>query len=173
LKNNMRLASIVFLILLFSACKKLTEFTFSDSCNFEVQSSSPISTPFSVPSPSVTSNSQTSFASNNTDASHIQSITLQQLSLTITSPSGQNFDFLSSIQISISAPGLSTQQIASLSSVPKGVTTIQLNSTGLDLTSYAKQSSYTLGVTVVTDQVVTQNIYIQANTVFYVKAKIL
>jgi len=156
-----------------SSCKKLTEFTFSDICNFEIQSTSSINTPFTIPTPPVTSNSKTSFASNQTDANHIEHITLQQLSLTITNPSGQNFDFLSSIKITISASGLPDQQIASLDNVPKGVTTLQFNSNGADLAAYVKQDSYTLGVTVVTDQVLTQNIYIQANTVFYVKAKII
>jgi hypothetical protein len=71
-----------------------------------------------------------------------RSANLKSLTLTVTVPSaapGNNFDFLDSIAISISASGQSDQEIAHLSPVPKGQTTISITpDSGVDLLPYIK-----------------------------------
>jgi hypothetical protein len=69
-----------------------------------------------------------------------RSANLKSLTLTVTAPSaapGNNFDFLDSIQIIISASGQSDQEIAQLSPVSKGQTTISITpDPGVDLLPY-------------------------------------
>ena len=115
---------IVLLAVLLCSCKKLTEFTITNTSNFMVNSTTSVNTPITILTPPVTTNSQYAFSSNQTDANHVKQITLQQLSLTITNPTGQNFDFLQSVKLSISASGLTDQEVAYNNNVPKGVTTI-------------------------------------------------
>jgi hypothetical protein len=64
------------------------------------------------------------------------SVTLSSISLTVTSPAGATFDFVDSIIIDISGPGLSEVEIARLQPVP-GTTSIAIPpSGGVDLLPY-------------------------------------
>jgi hypothetical protein len=64
---------------------------------------------------------------------------LKALGFTVTMPAGDNFDFLDSVSIKLSAPGQTEKVIATLSPVPKGSTTIQLSpAPNVDLLPYLK-----------------------------------
>jgi hypothetical protein len=64
------------------------------------------------------------------------SVTLSSVTLTVTSPAGATFDFVDSIIINVSAPGLPDVEIARLQPVP-GTSTISIPpDAGIDLLPY-------------------------------------
>jgi hypothetical protein len=74
------------------------------------------------------------------------SVTLTSLTLTITAPTGQTWDFLSSITVSVSSSqsgsSLPTIEIAKLSSVPQGQTTISIPpDPGVNLIAYINEGA--------------------------------
>src|SRR5262245_41371792 len=81
---------------------KLLTFNISEESSFTVNSGLPISSPFEIPTPDVTTNSSADFENNNTKASLVKDVRLKELKLTITDPENQNFDFLKSVHLYIS-----------------------------------------------------------------------
>ena len=73
-----------------NALKKLTQFRVNQSTDFSVPSSLLVNVPISLPSPDITTNSSQTFANNNTSADMIESVKLEEMKLTITSPSGKS-----------------------------------------------------------------------------------
>ncbi len=90
-----------------ASCKKIVElFTFqvSDSSSFTVPGTPfvPPGVSLSIPGVSVPTSAQSTYKNNNTSADYVKDVTLDRLTLTVTNPSTQNFDFLKSISIYIS-----------------------------------------------------------------------
>lgn len=167
-----KLLIILFTALSFAGCKKihLTTFDVNNSTSFTVPAQTPIG-PFNVP---VTTSSQSNFQQQGTDASHLQEVSLNKLSLTITSPANKTFDFLDKIHIYISASGQAEQELAYLDPIlHNGAVTINLNPTGIALVDYIKQDSYSLKISTTTNQLLTQDVTIRADMNFKVKAKLL
>ena len=158
-----------------SSCKKIEElFTFSitNQCSVTISSTSPVNLPVDVTTPNVTSNSSQEFKNNNTDVSLVKNITLENLQLTITSPSNQTFNFLQSIHIYISTNSSNEIELAHLDQIPANVSSIALIATQAALDQYVKASSYNLRTEVVTNQVITQNVDINVNSKFKVTANL-
>jgi hypothetical protein len=163
------------LLITISSCKKIENlftFTVSNQSSFTVQSTCPVNLPFNIASPSVTTNSSEQFKNNNTDVKYVRNILLQNLQLTITNPSSQNFDFLQSIHIYISTNSSDEIELAHLDQIPTGVNTITLIPTTAALDNYVKAASYNLRTQVVTSQVLTQNVTIGINSLFKVTANL-
>lgn len=172
------LVLLAFVVLGTSSCKKIEEllsFDVSDSSSFTVPG-----TPFvtgvtlAIPAVTVTSTAQTTYKNNNTSADYVQDVTLSQLTLTVTNPTTQNFDFLKSISLYIStdAAGANKVLLASLASVPTGQTSISLTPAGNKLDQYLKNSSYTLTTTAELAQTLRQNTDVRADSRFNVHAKL-
>jgi hypothetical protein len=167
-----KLLILLIAALSFAGCKKvhLTTFNVDNSASFTIPASTPIGL-FNIP---VTTSSQSSFQQQGTDASHLQNVSLEKLSLTITNPTTRNFDFLDKAHIYISASGQSEQEIAYLDPVAhNGSVTISLNTTGIELVNYIKQDNYSLRISTTTNQILTQDVTIRADMTFKVKAKLL
>jgi len=62
----------------------------------------PFSLPFEIPTPDITTNSEQELNNNNTKANLVKDVSLEELKLTIVSPSGKTFSFLKSVHIYIS-----------------------------------------------------------------------
>jgi hypothetical protein len=167
-----KLLIVLFAIFSLMGCKKvhLTTFNITNSTEFVVPSATPIGI-FSLP---VQTSSQNSFSSQGTDASHLQEVSLDKLSLTITSPTNQTFDFLDKVHIYISATGQTEQEIAYLDPIPhNGAVAIDLTTTGIALVEYIKQNTYSLRISTTTNRLLTQDVKIKADMTFKVKAKLL
>ncbi|HXA02123.1 MAG TPA: hypothetical protein VNW99_09050 [Cytophagaceae bacterium] len=167
-----KLLILLLIIVSLAGCKKihLTTFNITNSTEFVIPAATPVGL-FSLP---VQTSSQNSFKSQGTDASHLKEVSLDKLSLTITNPTNQNFNFLDKIHIYISASGQAEQEIAYLDPIPhNGSVTINLNTTGIALVEYIKQDIYTLRISTSTNQVLTQNITIKADMTFKIKPKFL
>ncbi|MBT2558813.1 hypothetical protein J7E24_13530 [Hymenobacter sp. ISL-91] len=176
MKKLLFLAPLLVALALLGSCKKVLgflEFDVDDSQTLVVPKSSPLGplTPL-VPVP-VASSSQATFASNGTSADYVQDVTLDKLTLTITNPAGQNFNFLKRIEIYISTDASSADQflLASLDQVPANVSTISLNPSDQKLDLFLRGDSYTLTTKVQLNTLLTQDVTIRADERFKVKAR--
>lgn len=157
--------------MLFSGCRKLTEFKIKNSTEFVIPKTAVIGV--SLPTSPVPTTSNFEFRNNGTDAKHIQDIKLDALTLSIKSPASQTFDFLNSIRVYISADGLQEIELAYLENIPTSVQTIYLSTTGAKLDAYLKKDSYSLRVKAVTDEQLYEDVTMKADMVFHVRAKLL
>jgi hypothetical protein len=165
------------LVLSLGSCKKILDlltFQISDSTSFQIPATGLVAgTLLTLPGITVPSSSSDTFKANNTSADYVQDVTLDKLSLTVTDPAGQNFDFLKSVSIYIAsdANGTNKTLLASLNPVPTGQTTINLTPSGNKLDVYLKGGSYTLFTTVEQAQAVRQTTTLRADSRFNVKAR--
>lgn len=177
--NYQKIKTYAFITSLFflGSCKKidkLTQFTIPYDESVTIKSTTGIGLPFDILTPDISTNSESTFALNNTRADLVQQIKLTKLTLTITSPSGGDFSFLKSIAIYISASGQPETKVAWNDSIPANPgKTIELQTTDTDLKNYIKQSSFTLRLNTVTDKLLTSDYKIDIHAEFFVDAKIL
>ena len=170
-------------ILIFSAlflscisCKKiqeLTQFDMSYNTKVTVPPTFGINTPFEILTPEINTNSESEFSSRGTAKNYIDKINLTSMVMKITSPSTQRFDFLKSIEISISASGLSELKIAQKLDFPESVgNEVALDILENDIAEYIKKDKFKLKVNVVSDKTIASEVQIDVNSVFRVKAKL-
>ena len=98
------------------ACKKLSQlltFEISNTENITIPASGILNVPIISPVP-VTMNSQESFENNNTSASLVKDVILKKLTLAITDPANENFNFLKSIKLYIGTDEYDKVPLASL-----------------------------------------------------------
>ncbi|HEY0741618.1 MAG TPA: hypothetical protein VGD40_09150 [Chryseosolibacter sp.] len=154
-------------------CKQVDDlltFTIANQVAMTVPSNSPLNLPLELATPEVATNSSQTFANNNTEASLVKDVKLQELKLTITSPAGKTFSFLKSIQVYISTTSNNEILLASLDNIPSTASTISLTPTQQKLDVYAKASSYKLRTAIVTRETVTQSVDMNADLKFRVTA---
>lgn len=167
----------VLLLLMATGCKKidrLTQFEMALDNSVVIPSSTGVNLPLNLLTPEVETNSQQTLESNDTRKDLIEEIHLDNLTLTITSPSNGSFSFLRSIGIYISADGLPETSIAWKDSVPPSSgNTLQLDVSGNELKEYIKKDRYTLRVTTVTDELLSTDQHIDIHSVFFVNAKLI
>lgn len=161
------------LTLSLASCKKvlgLISFQINDSSTVNLPPAP--AGPVNLPGASITSSSTNTYQNNNTKADYVQDVTLDRLTLTITAPAGQNFDFLKSVSISIAsdASGANKTLLASLSEVPAGQTTITLTPTDNKLDMFLRSSSYTLLTTAELVKPLTQSITLRTDARYNVHA---
>ena len=157
----------------FTSCKKeevTVNFKINYETEFTVPSGSVINLPFNLFSPDITTNSQAEFEANDTRKDKIQEIKLASLKLAITSPQGQNFDFLKHIYLYIKAEGVPEQRYAFIENIADGQTELNLIAENVDLAAFIKQDKFSLRAETVQDKSLNQNADIKANMVFAVKA---
>ena len=160
-----------------TGCKKINDaltFQVGYTSKLTFSPSSVINLPFDLFTPDITTNSETEFSSRNTNKDLIDNITLKELKLTITSPSDQRFDFLSSIEVYIQASGLGELKIAERTNIADNIgNVLSLTVAGNDISPYIKKDKFTLRVKTVTDKTVSRQINVDIFTQFDVKAKLL
>jgi hypothetical protein len=155
------------------ACEKvdkLLTFYVEDSQNIRISSNFPLGIATQLAPVAVTTNSSATFANNDTRADLVKDVKLDKLTLNITDPSSQNFDFLQSIEIRITTDGSDEIVLASLSSVPQGVRTIELQPTTAKLDAYLKANQYTLKTRATVGRNVPQDVTVRADSRFKVTA---
>ena len=148
----------------------LLTFHFSDRTDIQIQSTSPLNLPVEVGTPSVTSSSQQQFQNNNTRAELVRDVKLEQLTLTLVSPSGKTFSFLKTIRIYISSDEGNEILLASLEDISSSLATLELIPTTEKLDVYAKSPTYSLRTVVTTDETLTEDIDVQIDLKFRVTA---
>jgi hypothetical protein len=167
---------IIFLIVVigfifsFSSCKKLLTFKISDSTTTTVGKNIPLLSAFNIPTPDITTNSESEFEKNNTNVDLVKEILLKKLKLTITSPSDKTFSFLKSIEVYISADGEDEIKVAWNNNVESTAQSIELELTEKPLDNYVKKDKYTLRTTVITREALSQSVDIRIDETFQVTA---
>ncbi|GAB5417345.1 MAG: hypothetical protein Crog4KO_29270 [Crocinitomicaceae bacterium] len=166
---------LISLLMLTSSCKKkLTEFYVDYTSQVIVSSSVGQLVPFSVNTPEMETNSEFVFESNNTRKDNVEQINLEELRLTITSPNGETFSFLNSIEVFISSPNVTERKVAFKESIPSNIGTILVcDLVDVELQEYIKEDRFTLRLKTVTDETIPQDVYIDVYTNFFVKAKLI
>jgi hypothetical protein len=169
----MKKIAILFTVLIVCQCKQVDDlltFTIANQVTITVPSNSPLNLPIELATPDVTTNSNQTFANNNTEASLVKDVKLQELKLTIQTPTGKTFSFLKSIEVYISTNSSNEILLASLADVPATATSISLTPTQQKLDVYAKSSSYKLRTSIVTREALTQSVEMKADLKFRVTA---
>ncbi|PIB34357.1 hypothetical protein BFP72_02430 [Reichenbachiella sp. 5M10] len=175
MKHTLLLLSLLSLIAF--ACDeidKLTQFNMKYTESVTVQSSTIVDFPIDLSTPSIESNTESSFAGNNTSKNLVEEIRLDEMTLTIQSPTSGDFGFLESVQLFIKADELDEIEIAYLEEVPADAgSTISLETTGVNLKEYLLQDSFQLRMKSNTDETIESDHEIEIESIFFVDAKIL
>lgn len=112
-----------------NSCKKIRElktFEIDYSTEFEIPSSSIFGGLVQTPAKRVETNTSSSLEDQGTKAKWVKTVYLNKMSGTITNPSNEDFNFLESIEVYISAEGLSEIKMAYNDNIPQDVNTIKL-----------------------------------------------
>ncbi|MDW7692292.1 hypothetical protein R9C00_13870 [Flammeovirgaceae bacterium SG7u.111] len=174
IKKTLTALALSFLLFSCSQIDELTQFNLDYDASVVISSSTVLDLPFTVITPEIESNSESEFAVNNTKKDLIEEIVLTKLTLTITSPTDGNFDFLESTSIYISADGLDDVEIASKTNIGNGVGNfLELETSGVNLKEYVIKDNFTLKLKNVTDELITSDHHIDIHSEFFVDAKIL
>jgi hypothetical protein len=175
----MKKINIIFTVLLavLIGCEKieqLTQFDMEYNETVVIPSSAGMNLPIDLFTPDIESNAESTFAVNDTRKDLIEEIVLKQLDLTLTSPSDGDLGFLKSIEIYLSAEGLSDVKIAWKDDIPSDPGKyIELETTNTDLKEFIKKDEFALKVTTVTDELLSSDHHIDVHSVFFVDAKII
>jgi hypothetical protein len=171
------LACFILTFIVFSGCKKidkLTQFNMEYNEEVVIPASTGINLPFNILTPDIQSNSESTFAVNNTRKDLVEEIKLTKLELMLTSPTNGDFSFLKSIHIFLSADGLSEIKVAWKESIPASVgKTVILETTSADIKEYIKKDNFKLRLNTVTNKVLASDHKINVYSQFFVDAKIL
>ncbi|GAA4347969.1 hypothetical protein GCM10023185_03440 [Hymenobacter saemangeumensis] len=154
-------------------CKKIQQlltFTVKHSQTIQIPAIPASTQGTLVTLPPVTVDNSKTYGDNNTRADLVKDVSLHKLSLSISSPSGQNFDFLQRIELYIGSDQSEQVRLAYLDEVPRGVSSIELLSTNTKLDQYLKGASYTITTKVQTRQPVSQALTVRADMQFKVTA---
>lgn len=161
---------------MFASCDeiaKLIEFDLDYDSSVVIPSSTVISLPISLQTPSIQTNSASTFESNGTRADLVDKIRLSSMNLTITSPTDGDFGFLEEIELYISADGQTERLIASATDIGENVgKTITLDTEDTNLKAYIVQDDFQLRFSTVTDETIEQDHHIDIRSVFTVSAKL-
>ena len=170
------LSFLVIGLLLLMACDKvdeLTKFNIEYDSQVTIPASAGIDLPFDVFTPEMETNSESQFEVNDTRKDLIEEIKLTQLQLTITSPDGEDFSFLNSIEVYISAEGLEEIKIAEEQVEENVGSVLDVDVLDKDLKEYIKKDNFNLRLNTVTDEVLKADHDIDVKSTFFVDAKIL
>lgn len=171
--KNLTVTAVIICLLSCWSCKKLVSFNLNYNNTVSIPANSLINLPLEILTPSTETNSEQEFESNGTASSLISKIELTQLDLRILSPENANFNFLSGVEVFLSAPDLDEIRIAYKTDIPnENAQTLDLICEDHDLKEYIKKSSYSLRVKAITDESLTQNVDVNVHSKLQVDAGI-
>ncbi len=173
MKKLLFLAPLFLALMVLASCEKLDKlltFYIEDTQSVKVSGAFPIGQVVPLTPVSVTTRSEEKFKNENTNANLVKDVKLDRLTLTISDPNSENFDFLQSISIYISTDQNDKILLASQDNVPMGVNTIQLTPTTQKLDKYVKASSYTLSTEAKIRKPISRDITIRTDSRFKVTA---
>lgn len=158
-------------LLALSGCKKITEFYINDKVTFTIPANSFI-IPLNVFSPQTRTTFESTIETNDSKVKWVKEAVLDRLELIVTSPSGEDFSFLKSVEVFLSAPNEPEILLAyqyEVSSTPGNRLT--LISTGTSLREFLDEDYITLRTEAVTDETIPYNVDVVADYRIFVKAK--
>lgn len=173
MKKILLLLPALLVLAVLTSCEKIDKlltFTIEDSQSVKIAGAFPAGALVPLTPVAVTTRSDEKFKNENTSANLVKDVKLDRLTLTITDPNSENFDFLQSINIYISTDQNDKILLASADNVPTGVNSFQLTPTSQKLDKYVKASSYTLSTEAKIRKPISRDITIRVDSRFKVTA---
>lgn len=171
------LPAVLLLLLALASCNKLKDlvtFKMSYTSEITVPSSTGLSLPIDLITPPVATNSESQFESNNTSKNLVKEIYLENVDISVKSPSGRDLSFLRSVHVYISANGLAELEMAFRDNIPDDIgSSLALETSGEDFRDYIVQDSYSLRVEAETDKLISDDVVLEVRSRFLVKAGII
>lgn len=140
---------------------------------FSIENGSPLQLPIRILLPPTSTNSEATFAQNDTRAEKITSIRLENLDLHLMSPENEDFSFLESIELFISTSQLPELMLAERKNIQNNTRQLSLTCSKEDFKEYIKSESYTLRVKTVVKRTFSHKMDIGSALHFRVSAKVL
>lgn len=170
-----KIALALVIVLSFIGCNKgRITFYVNDSTTTTVKSVIPINLPYDIPVGQINSTNTQEYQNNNTAPDLIESVNLDKLTVTITSPADEDFSFLKSIHIYIKKSDDSDKvEIAYADNIDPNAHSITLTPTDANLVPYLKESSYKVDTKVEIKKVLTRDVDLRIDLKFKVTAKLL
>ncbi len=175
----MKKTSLIILIAIFfvSSCdflSELTQFDLPYETSFNVPLIVASDSILSIETPSINTGITDAVSKYNTGLDMIEEISLTSLTLTLSSPEGGDFAWLSSIEIFINATGEEELSLAFDTSVAADAgAVLELETATADLQNYIKLDDFSLRFSLGTDETVLEEQEITMNMVMHVDAKVL
>lgn len=167
----------LFFSIFFSSCSKmdsLTKFHLKITESTSIPAMLNINLPFEIYTPNIETNIVKELEVRNSHKDRVESIHLSILELTITNPYNGTFDFLKSIEIVLTADGMSDILIAHKENIKDNIgSKITLDVEDVELKNYILKDFVKIKIKVVTDKITTQKYDVELFTDFFVDAKIL
>lgn len=153
--------------------RKLTEFDIDYAAEVMVPATTGVGIELSILTPDIETNSEHEFEVNDTRKDRVERINLTDLDIVVRTPDGEDFSFLESIDIYLSAPGIEERRVAWKHDIPDDAGSVLiLNTTTSDLQDYIKADKFKLRVRQTTDELISQDYYLDVNAVFNVDARV-
>ena len=175
----MKKTSILLLIvvLFVSSCEwlsQLTQFDLPYETSFNVPLIVAADSTLSIETPSISTGITDAVAQYDTGLDLIEEISLTSMTMTLSSPAGGDFGWLSSIEIFINATGQQELALAFDTSVADDAgAVLELETASDDLQNYIKLDNFTLRFVIGTDETVLDEQEITLNMVMHADAKVL
>lgn len=174
-KTLLKLSLFLSIIAISFSCKKLLDkaltFHYTEQADFSIPATTIVGGLPKINTPEISNNIDKEFEKNDADINKLKAVKISKLVLNINTPVTQNFDFLNSISIYISADGLGEQLIASKENIPNGSDkSIELETSGANLLEYFKQDKYKLSISAKTDETIPQDVDMTSDITFSVTA---
>lgn len=126
-----------------------------------------------ITTPDITNTAPDEFKKNNANINSIKSVSIQEINLSISPPSTQNFSFLKSIKIYLGSQGKAERLIATkdnINTISPAPTSLSLAPENADIAEYIKSPTYYLKVEMVLIKTYTQDIPLHSEIKFHVVA---
>ena len=147
-----------------------THFVITEPITFEIPSVVGLNLPFQIPFLDVSMDFSTDAENTNPHIDLVRNITLRDFIITITSPQGQDFDFLNDIEIYVSTDVLPEIKVAHHYNVDDDIgSVLHLVPEGGILDDYLKSDSFDLRVELVADQLIFADLTIEGEWVMDVE----
>ncbi len=169
----------LFIILILLSCKKEriddrvtfknTIFEFSDEMEFNFPSIIGLNIPWILPSIDITIEFPQEVGYTDPLINGVENILLKSMNAEILSPSNEDFSFLKSLTIYITAPGLPDVELAHVYNLPANPgSLIELVPAGNILDNYVKRDDYKMKIEVTADKLMLQDVKVNASLILEV-----
>ena len=173
-KTLMKFICLLAFVIILSSCSKTSEFAAPTATYFIIPANKTLTTTDTISIDSIPTNFAYTFQANQTSVANVKQIQVQEVDFTIINNSyGQNFNFIQNLKVSLSVGEktvLDTVVTYTAPITPTYVTFLQLSSQ-TDASKLINSDNYNLSVSYTSNDSIPEDVQIQANILFYVKAK--
>lgn len=167
----------LFALMLFSGCdylSQLTKFDMSFTNQITLPAAPASSTPVTITTPDIQTKIDSVLNSYKLSSDLIQSITLKKMEFVVSTPVGSDLTFLKSVNLYITATGLTDVKIAGIDNVPDNTgNTLALNMETVDIKNFLLKDKFQLKLVTTTDKATTVEQQLSLSMTLLVDLKIL